>query len=289
MGGKSSSSTTQSSSLTPYAGAAGSMDKLLAGINNLSGSAGSLTTGQQSQIDKVIGLANGQPDYSQQINNGTLGLLNGGGAQSNDAAIKSNLGLLQNGFLGQTANGANIGNNTALKAQLDTIGTDVSNNINSAWAAAGRDGSPGNAQAVARGVAQAQAPILAAQFNTDTANALNAANTLYNAGNTTYGLLNGTQGAANSNFAAGVGSVSEGIKSQLAAPEAAMQALSQQFNIPASQLTTLLGAVSPVAAQFGTNNAQSNTENQMSGAQQFALLANGLSSLGGAKSSFFGA
>lgn len=255
------------------------MDKLLGGINNLSGSAGSLTPGQQSQIDKVIGLANGQPDYSQQINNGTLGLLNGGGAQSNDAAIKSNLGLLQNGYLGQTASGANIGNNTALKAQLDTIGTDVSSNINSAWAAAGRDGSPGNAQAVARGVAQAQAPIIAAQYNTDVNNALNAGSTLYNAGNTTYGLLNGTQGAANSNFAAGVGSVSEGLKSQLAAPEAAINAMAQQFNIPASQLTTLLGAVSPVAAQFGTQNAQSNSENQMSGAQQFALLANGISSL----------
>lgn len=279
MGGKSSSSTTQTASLTPYAPAAGAMSGLLSGISNLSGSAGTLSPEMSAVLDKVVSNSNSQPNYNPLISSGTLGLLNGGGAQSNDAAIKSNLGMLSGGIIGQTATGSNIGNNTALQKQLDTMGADISNNINSAWAAAGRDGSPGNAQAVARGVAQAQAPVIAAQYNTDTANALNAAGTIYNAGNTTYGLLNGTQAAANSNFTNGIGAVSEGLKAENAAPTAAINALAQRFNIPASQLTTLLGAVSPVAAQFGTSNASSNTENQMSGAQQFALLTSGISSL----------
>lgn len=279
MGGTSKSSSTQSSSLSAYDPAKPGLDGLLGGINGMVGSAGSLSQGQQGAINQVIGNANSQPNYNPAISSGTMGLLNGGGAQNNDAAIKSNLGLLQNGVVGQTASGANIGNNTALKAQIDTMATDIGGGINSSWAAAGRDGSPGNAQAVARGIAQGTAPVIAAQYNTDTTNALNAGNTLYNAGNSTYGLLNGNQATANTNFTNGIGAVGAGLNAENAAPTAAINAMAQQFNIPASQLTTLLGAISPVAAQFGTQNGKSNTENQMSGAQQFALLTSGISNL----------
>jgi hypothetical protein len=107
--------------------------------------------------------------------------------------ITANLDSLKNGILGQTASGANIGNNPALKAQIDQITTDATNQTNGAWAAAGRDGSPGNSQALGRGIASGVAPVLAAQYNTDVNNALGAATSLYGAGNTTYGLLNGNQ------------------------------------------------------------------------------------------------
>jgi hypothetical protein len=279
MGGTSTSKTSQTSQLAPYDPASGSLNGILSGISNLVPQAGTLSSGQQGAINQVVSNSNSQPNYNPAIASGTTGLLNGGGAQSNDASIKSNLGMLQNGVVGQTASGANIGNNTALKAQLDTAAADTSQGINSQWAAAGRDGSTGNAQAVARGVAQAQAPIIAAQYNTDTTNALNAANTLYGAGNTTYGMLNGNQAAANSNFTNGIGAVSSGLEAENAAPTATINALAQQFNIPASQLQTLLGSISPVAAQFGTQSGTSTGENTMSGAQQFALLASGVGSM----------
>ena len=60
---------------------------------------------------------------------------------------------------------------------------------------------------------------------------------------------------------------------------AALQAEAQKFGIPASQYATLLGAIAPVAAQFGTNTGHSEGEQQMSGAQQFAMIAQGLGSL----------
>lgn len=279
MGGTSTSKSTQTSQLAPYEPASGSLNGILGGLGNLVPQAGTLSSGQQGAINQVVSNSNSQPNYNPSIASGTTGLLNGGGAQSNDGAISSNLGMLQNGIVGQTASGANIGNNTALKAQLDTAAADTSQGINSQWAAAGRDGSPGNAQAVARGVAQAQAPIIAAQYNTDTTNALNAANTLYGAGNTTYGMLNGNQATANSNFTNGIGAVSSGLTAENAAPTATINALAQQFNIPASQLSTLLGSISPVAAQFGTNNGSSTSESTMSPVQQFALLASGVGSL----------
>lgn len=279
MGGTSTSKQTQSSTLSPYDPANPSLQGLLGGINSLVPQAGTLSSGQQGAIDKVISNSNGQPNYNPAINSGTMGLLNGGGAQANDTGIKSNLSTLQNGILGQTASGANIGNNPALKAQIDQITTDATNQTNGAWAAAGRDGSPGNAQALGRGIASGVAPVLAQQYNTDTSNALNAATSLYGAGNTTYGLLNGNQNQANQNFTNGVGAVSAGLNAQNAAPTAAINAMAQQFNIPASQLQTLLGMVSPVAAQFGTQNGQSTGENTMSGAQQFATIASGIGSM----------
>jgi hypothetical protein len=279
MGGTSTSKQTSTSQLAPYDPAASSLTGILGSVNKLVPQAGTLSTGEQGVLNQVINNSSNQPNYAPQINSGTMGLLNGGGAQNNDAAIKSNLSGLQNGILGTTASGANIGNNPALKAQLDQITTDVTNQTNGAWAAAGRDGSPGNSQALGRGIAAGVAPVIAQQYNTDTTNALNAAGTLYNAGNTSYGLLNSNQNQANQNFTNGVGSVSSGLEAQNAAPTAAINAYSQMFNIPASQLQTLLGMVSPVAAQFGTNNGSSTGENTMSGAQQFATIAGGIGSL----------
>ena len=279
MGGTSTSKSTQTSQLAPYDPASGSLKGILSGLNSFVPQAGTLDGGQRDAINQVVSNSNGQPNYNPAISSGTMGLLNGGGAQNNDAAIKNNLGMLQNGFVGQTASGANVGNNTALKAQLDTAAADTSQAINSQWAAAGRDGSPGNAQAVARGVTQATAPIIAAQYNTDVSNALNAGKSLYDAGNTTYGMLNGNQANANANFTNGIGAVSSGLNAENAAPTATINALAQRFNIPVSQLSTLLGSVAPVAAQFGQNNASSSTESTMSPVQQFALLASGIGSM----------
>jgi hypothetical protein len=278
LGGTSKTTQTQTSSLAPYEPASGALQGILGSINKMVPQAGTLTAGQQGAINQVISNANRTPDYSAPINSGVTGLLNGGGAQNNDAAIRSNLETYR-GLLTPTATGANMGQNSALKAQLDQITSDVTNQVNSQWAAAGRDGSPGSTQALARGIASGVAPVLAAQYNTDADRALNAATAMYGAGNTTYGLLNDTQSNANTNFTNGIGSVAAGLNAQNAAPTAAINAMAQEFNIPASQLQTLLGMISPVAAQFGTQNGRSEGESTMSGAQQFATIASGIGSL----------
>lgn len=279
MSGTSTTSQQSSSSLAPYSPATGSMNGILGQLGGMAGSAGTLNPTESGAINQVISNANGTPDYSSNINSGTLGLLNGGGATANNGATLGTLGTLNNGIVGQTASGANIGSNSALQPELNQIATDTTNNVNSNWAAAGRDGSPGNTQALARGIAAGEAPVIASQYNTDTTNALNAANTLYGAGNTTYGILNANQNNANTNFANGVGTVSGGVTAENAAPTAAINAAAQQFGIPVSQLTTLLGSISPVAAQFGTQSGTSSGTSQMSGAQQFATILQGLGSI----------
>src|SRR6266404_428978 len=278
MGGTSKSSQTQSASLAPYDPAATGLNGLLGSLTGMAGGAGSLNPTQQGAINQITSNSAAQPNYGPAISSGIGGLLNGGGANNNNGAISQNLTNYQ-GMLGATANGSNIGGNSALKPQLDQIATDVSNQVNGQWAAAGRDGSPGNTQALARGIAAGQAPVLAAQYNQDVANQMNAANSLYGAGNQTYGMLNQNNAAANQNFQNGVGTISAGLNAQNAAPSAALQAAAQQFGIPVSQLTTLLGAISPVAAQFGTQSGQSQGTQQMSGAQQFGMLAQGFGAL----------
>ena len=58
-----------------------------------------------------------------------------------------------------------------------------------------------------------------------------------------------------------------------------LAAEAQRQGIPIQNLTTLLGAVSPVAAQFGTTNGTTNGSQTMSGAQQFGTIAQGIGCL----------
>ncbi|UZE51914.1 tail fiber domain-containing protein [Rhodopseudomonas sp. P2A-2r] len=282
MGGtsKTSQDQTQTSQLNPYSAASGSLTGILGALGNQVGGAGTLNPAQTGAINTMSANgAAGDPNAAASTA-GVAGLLNGGGAKDNNAAILKTLTDYQ-GLLGSTASGANIGANSALRPQLDQIATDVTGSNNAAFAAAGRDGSPGNAMAVARGVAAGQAPVIAAQYNTDVANQLGAASSLYGAGNTTYGLLNGTNATANSNIQAGIGAAPTAFATENAGANATLAAEAQRFGIPVSQLTTLLGAISPVAAQFGqqTGTGHSEGESTMSGAQQFATIAGGIGSM----------
>lgn len=72
--------------------------------------------------------------------------------------------------------------NPQMRQLLDSVSDDVSSRINQQFAASGRDLSGKNQQSVARGVTQAQLPILFDQFNRQQQNQLNAANALYGAG-----------------------------------------------------------------------------------------------------------
>jgi hypothetical protein len=213
MGGTSTSTQQQTSQTSPYAGAAPALTGILGGINSLLPGAGGLTGAQTGALNSIEVNANAGNPYAAPTANVARGLLNGGGAQNNDAAISGNLASYQ-GLLTPFANGSMVGQNKALQSQLNTIGSDVTNQVNSQFAAAGRDGSPANLMALGRGIAQGEAPVIANQYNTDQANQLAAANSLYGAGNTSYGLLNQNQAAANANAQAGVGVGTQALDAQ---------------------------------------------------------------------------
>lgn len=282
MGGTSSTTSNQSqtSQLNPYAPTSSSLTGILGSLGNQVPSAGSLTGAQTGAINTLT--ANGQAGDTNAAAGtaGVAGLLNGGGATANNGAITQNLTNYQ-GLLNSTANGSNIGANSALQPQLDAINTGVTNQVNSQFAAAGRDGSPANSMALGMGIAQADAPVIANQYNTDVANELGAASSLYNAGNSTYGMLNSATGAQNANVGAGIAASPSAYAENSAGANQTLAAQAQLFGIPVSQLTTLLGAISPVAAQFGqqTGTGTSSGTSTMSGAQQFGTIASGIGAM----------
>jgi len=278
MGGTSTSTQQQTSQTNPYASAAPALNGILNNINSLVPSAGSLTGAQAGALNTIEANANAGNPYAAATGNLATGLLNGGGAQNNDAAIKDNLSSYQ-GLLTPFANGSMVGQNKALQAQLDAIGSDVTNQVNSQFAAAGRDGSGANLQALGRGIAQGTAPVIASQYNTDIGNQLNAAGSLYGAGNASYGMLNQNQAAANANAQAGVGVGTQALDAQNWGANSILAAEAQRQGIPIQNLTTLLGAVSPVAQAFGTTNGTTSGSQTMSGAQQFGTIAQGIGNL----------
>jgi len=277
MGGTSKQTTTSTQQATPYAPAQGAIDGILGALNGQIGNAG-LSQKSSGALDQIEANAAAGNPYAGLIGHAATGLLTGGGAQANDAGIRQTLADYQT-RLSPIANGQTMGQNPALKSQLDTLLNDTMSSVNSQFAAAGRDGSALNQQALSRGFTQGAAPILAQQYNTDLQNQINAASALYGAGNSTYGLLNGSQAQANTNQVAGAGLGSQALDAQTWGANQILNAEQQRFAVPTGNLTTLLGAISPVAQAFGTQSGTSDTTGQMSGAQQFATIMGALSGL----------
>lgn len=275
MGGTSKSTQTSTSQATPYAPAQGAIDGILGALGGQIGNAG-LTARQSGALDQIeANAASGNP-YAGAIGQAATGLLNGGGAQGNDQALRDNLGAYRGLLSKWTGGGAGGGIPSIIQPQLDTLLSDVRQSIGGQFAAAGRDGSPGESQAIARGFAQGAAPIVAAQYNTDAQRAMDAAASGYGAGNATYGLLNQNQSVANQNRQAGVGVASSALDASNWAPTLTLNAEQQRFGIPTSNYQTLLGAISPVAQAFGTHNGTQTGTQTMSPIQQLAMLGSSL-------------
>jgi hypothetical protein len=135
IGGTSTTTQQQTSQTSPHAGAAPALNGILGGFNSLAPGAGSLTGAQTGALNSIEANANAGNPYAAPTARVATGLLNGGGAQNNDAAIEANLSSYQ-GLLSPYANGSMIGQNKALRDQLGTIGSDVTNQVNSQFAAA---------------------------------------------------------------------------------------------------------------------------------------------------------
>lgn len=169
------------------------------------------------------------------------------------------------------------GSNPALAQQLAAVSQQVSDAVNPMFAAAGRFASPEQARALAMGITEQDAPIL----QNAATNQLGAINQLYGAGNTTaqgYGNLDANNAGIQSQ---GVNNANTAYGAMTAGPQLLLQtALAQQLN--PIQLGGLLGSIyGGMGTQFGQNTSNSSTSgtNTMSGAQQFATIAQGIGSL----------
>ena len=277
MGGQSTSTQTVQSQSAPWAAAQPALQTMLGQISTGLNNTG-LTSAESSALDTLKNNAAAGNPYAGQIGGYAESLLNGGGATAQVGNVQDNLAAYRN-MLRPYANGSMVGNNPALAAQLAQIQSDVGNSVNSQFAAAGRDFSGANQMAYGRGVAAAEAPVIAAQYNQDVANQLATAGALYNAGNTTANTLTQMQQSDLANRGQGVTAAQGALDARNYGANATLAEEAQRRGIPVQALSLLAQIGIPIA-QLGTqSNSTTTGTQQKSGVDQFATIANGISGL----------
>ena len=270
-----SSSTSQ---LQAYAPAAPGLQNILGALtpSTLNLGVTPQVTGAFNAIEANAGDPN--PLAAPALNAGTS-LLNGGANYGQASGI---LGSNYNTVAGALTpylggNAMDPSSNPALAQQLQTVATQAQNTIDPQFAAAGRLGSPANAQALAQGIALGDGGIL----QNAAANQIGAANALSGAGNSTAANLGGLD-ATNANIrGSGINAAANAYAVQNLAPETQLATLIAQQQLPINNAATLGGILGPLAGQFGTQTSSgaSDGTSTMSGAQQFASIGQGLTGL----------
>ena len=166
---------------------------------------------------------------------------------------------------------------------LNAVNSDITNQVNGQFAAAGRDMSGMNSQALARGLSQGEGQLVANQYNQNVQNQLGAANSLYGAGNATGGLLSGFRQQAMANQQAGIGAADQANQAQQYGPLLQLQAEATRRGIPLQTLAAQSTRCRRAQA-FGTTigNTQGTTTTSVPPLQQIIGGAvGGLGLLGG--------
>lgn len=286
MGGESKSTTTQQSQTAPWQAAQPLLGGILGQLNTGLSNTG-ITGGESNALNTIESNANNATtQYAPAIQNYATSLLGGGGALNQAGNVNQN-------YLDYAKATQPLASNTnynpystpGFSDALNTTIADITNATNGQFAAAGRDFSGANSQALGRGILQGVAPTIAAQYNQNVTNQQNAASGLYNAGNTNAGILSGLQQQYLTNQGTGVGAASSATDTANAGANATLQAEAQRRGIPVQALGLLSQIGIPIAGLGSQSSGTSNTTNQMSGAQQFGSIASGLGSLFGGTNS----
>lgn len=281
MGGTSKSTSTQQSTTAPWTAAQPALQGILSQLQGNLGNTG-VTGAESGALSTLVNNANSASStYAPQIANFAQTLLNGGGATDQAGNVNANYQR----YVDQTnplASNTNYDPRTTpgFADYINTLTSDITQGVNGQFAAAGRDFSGANSQALGRGIMQGVAPTIAAQYNQNVQNQQGAAGNLYGAGNTNAGILAGLQQQKLANQGQGINAVGSAVDAQNAGANATLMAEAQKRGIPVQALGLLAQIGIPIAGLGSQSQGTGTQTNQMSGAQQFATIAGGLGSLG---------
>jgi hypothetical protein len=239
-----------------------------------------LTGAESGALNSVeANAANGNP-YAPQIATNASSLLSGGGAMNNAGKVNN---AYQN-YYNQTnplASNTNYNpySSPGFSDAVNTLTSDITNNTNGAFAAAGRDFSGANSMALGRGLTQGIAPVIQAQYDQNVKNQQGAAGNLYAAGNTTAGTLSGMQQQGLANTQAGTQAANDALTAQNYGANQTLAAEAQRRGIPVQALGLLANIGIPIAGLGSQSTGSSTGTQQMSGAQQFQTIMSGIGSL----------
>lgn len=185
------------------------------------------------------------------------------GAGSNSGQVQDAYKQLQ-GQLGDYASGKmlDFSTNPYVQQMLKTVGDDTQNRINQMFAGAGRDLSGYNQEAVARGVQQAQLPILSQLYSQEQQNQINAANSLFGAGQGAASEGQQLDEAALNARAAGVGTGGQYLSAQNYGPNQILNLDQQLKQMPINDLSLYASLLLPAAGLGGSQVAHSLSNTQ---------------------------
>jgi hypothetical protein len=178
----------QSQATNPWAPAIPGLTNI---INQLGSGGGQLTAPQSSAVANLQGEAGNVPSFGAQGSNAVQGLFNSTTAPQIGMWNNANSNL--NNTLSPYTQAGYTNPMTApgMGAALSTMNQDITNQVGSQFAAAGRSGSPAEAQAIARGLSQGEGGLLTNEYNQLVGQQQGAAGSLYGAG---AGTAQGTAG-----------------------------------------------------------------------------------------------
>jgi hypothetical protein len=280
MGGESKQTQQTSSVSNPWEPAQGALKGILGQLDPLIANSG-LSSASTSAINQLQSSANAGNPYAGQIDSYTQNLLNGGGA-NNQA------GNVQSGFDAYKAQTNPLASNTnydpmqtpGLADALAALKSDITGSVNGQFAAAGRDSSGYNQQALGRGLTQGLAPVIVDQYNKNIANQQGAASNLYNASNTNAGLLAGLNQQGLANQQQGMTNSADALAAKNYGATQTLNLEQLKQSLPAQTLGLLAQIGIPIAGLGGQTSGTSSTTNQMSGADQFGKIAGGIGNIG---------
>lgn len=166
------------------------------------------------------------------------------------SALQSNLGGMASGdYLDPFSN-------PQMAEMLRTVGDDVQWRINRMFAGAGRDLSGANQGAVARGVTQAQLPLLLDQFNQQQQNQIAANQQLMSGASQTAGQQAQLDQIAQNIRAAGIGYGNEALNARNYAANQILNLDQQIQQLPYENLALLSSILLPAAGLGGTQDSK---------------------------------
>ena len=263
--GKSEQKTTQQSTTSPWEPAQPALQGILSQVQgNLSktGLTGDESNALRGLEQSGYTFAN---TYGPQIGNYASELLRGGGALDQAGNVNQNYQR----YVDQTnplASNTNYDpySTPGFRDAIDTMRQDITNQVNGSFAAAGRDFSGANFNALGRGITSGIAPTIASQYNQNIQNQQGAASNLYGAGNTNAGILAGLQQQKLANQGQGVGAAGQAADASNSGYNATLAAEAARRGIPVQALGLLAQIGIPIGGLGSQSSGTSNTEKQAS-------------------------
>lgn len=286
MGGtsKTTQQTQQSSTTNPWEPTQGILRDILSGIQGQVGNY-QPTSAETDAIQQLETNARNLPNYTSQATSLANDYLTGGPDRSGvvgDAYNASKAALspyLNPDWLDPTKV-------PGIAAALDTVRNDVTNSVNSTFASAGRDLSGLNTQALARGIAQGEAPVLLDAYYKNAGLQQNAATALPGIANSAATTQSGLDQTSLANRTQGLNiGVNTVPQAANASATGVLSAENLLRTLPLQNLGLLSNLIVPIAGLGGQTSGTSNTvgTQTMSPVQQFATIMSGLNSGFGGK------